>query len=217
MTCAALFDWDGTLLDSREVLLRAWHGATTEIVGRAFPATPAEEELVFTLPGSQLFGGLVDHDTARTATLVGAFQAAYARHGAHVRAFPGVAAMLRELRAAGVVTAVVTSKARERYVADAAHAGLNDLIELAVCAGDTAAHKPDPAPVRHALAALGVLAADAVMAGDTPVDIAAGRAAGTAVLGVAWGAGSTAVLVQAGATAVAADVPELTRLVLARP
>jgi HAD superfamily hydrolase (TIGR01509 family) len=179
-----------------------------------FPATPAEEELVFTLPGSQLFGGLVDDDPVRTAALVAAFQLAYERHGAQVRPFPAVARMLRELRAAGVAVAVVTSKARRRYTADAAHAGLDWLIDVAVCAQETAAHKPDPAPVRHALAALGVPAADAVMCGDTPVDVAAGLAAGTAVVGVAWGMGTAELLEQAGATAVAHDPRELTRLVL---
>ena len=41
MTNAALFDWDGTLLDSREALLGAWHIATPKVVGRRFPVTLA--------------------------------------------------------------------------------------------------------------------------------------------------------------------------------
>ena len=48
---AVLFDWDGTLLDSRSALLGAWHATTHEVLGRRRPSTAQEEELVFTLPG----------------------------------------------------------------------------------------------------------------------------------------------------------------------
>jgi phosphoglycolate phosphatase-like HAD superfamily hydrolase len=215
VTDAALFDWDGTLVDSREVLLGAWHEASAAVIGRRFPSTPDEEELVFTLPGTQLFPRVAG-DAAGGARLTRAFQDAYARNAHRVRAFDGVGAMLAELRDAGVSIGVVTSKARPRYESDAAHSGLAGLVDGAACQEDTAAHKPDPAPVLHALAVLGATASGSVMTGDTPVDIAAGAAAGTAVVGVAWGASGAQPLLDAGASGVAGHPRELVGLVLDR-
>ena len=42
---AVLFDWDGTLIDSRAALLAAWHESTEAVIGHRFPATAAEERL----------------------------------------------------------------------------------------------------------------------------------------------------------------------------
>jgi pyrophosphatase PpaX len=215
MAAAALFDWDGTLIDSRDALLAAWHASTSAVVGRKFPVTREEEELVFTLPGAELFPRVAG-DADRAAALSAAFQEAYAENAGLVRAFPGIREMLVELRAAGVAIGVATSKARKRFDRDGERAGLASLIDVAVCQGDTDAHKPDPAPVLRALEALGVSPGEAVMTGDTPVDLAAGVAAGTAVLGVAWGAGAPDALLGAGAAAVARDPQELTRMVLER-
>jgi pyrophosphatase PpaX len=86
-------------------------------------------------------------------------------------------------------------------------------VGVAVCQEDTAVHKPDPAPVLHALGALGAAPEKAVLAGDTPVDVAAGLAAGVACVGVAWGAADSRALLEAGATAVARDALELAEMI----
>lgn len=216
MTGAALFDWDGTLLDSREALLDAWHGATEEVLGRRFPDGPEDERLVFTLGGADLFPR-VGGDPETTRHLTATFQRHYEDTGAHVRAFPGVTDLLAALRRAGTRVAVITSKARRRFDLDARRIGVDGLVEVAVCAEDTAARKPDPAPVLHALEALGVAPGEAAMAGDTPVDVGAALAAGVRPVGVAWGAYDADELLAAGATAVAADAQELGRLLLAAP
>jgi HAD superfamily hydrolase (TIGR01662 family) len=211
MTSVVLFDWDGTLVDSRAALLRAWHVATEAALGRRFPADEHEEELVFTRPGKELFAQLAGD--AGPGALVDAFQAEYARSSAGVRAYDGVPEMLRTLRAQGILIGVVTSKARTRFATDARRAAIAELVDHAVCVEDTTAHKPDPAPVLHALTHFGVSAARAVMVGDTPVDIAAGLRAGTAVVGVGWGASGSDPLIAAGASAVARDAHELIGLV----
>jgi HAD superfamily hydrolase (TIGR01509 family) len=212
---AVLFDWDGTLLDSRAALLGAWHESTAEVLGRVFPATADEERMVFTLPGTQIWPGITHSDSQRE-TLIERFQQAYERTGELVRAFDGIPEALRRLRDAGIPTAVVTSKARRRLTLDARRSGLEDLIDVAVCSGDTDAAKPDPAPVLKAVELLGVTAGQALMAGDTFVDVEAGLRAGTAVVGVAWGASTEDELREAGARAVVRTPGELVALVLER-
>jgi len=207
---AALFDWDGTLLDSRAALLSAWRESTEAVLGRSYPATAEEEDIVFTLPGREIWPTLTDD----VDTLVASFQVAYDRSGERVRPFPGVLEMLEELRTAGVRTAVVTSKSRRRYAPDAVHAGLAGSIDIAICSEDVTATKPDPDPVLRALEKLGVAGSDALMAGDTPVDVAAALAAGTTAIGVGWGHFAAADLLAAGASAVAEDPSELVAMAL---
>ena len=211
---AALFDWDGTLIDSRAALLTAWRESTSRVLGRSYPATSAEEDLVFTRPGSQIWPQLASPGD-ELAALVARFQAAYEQSAAEVRAFPGVPEMLEGLRAGGVSIAVVTSKARCRFEPDALHAGVASLIDVSICAEDAEGAKPDPGPVLRALERLGAPGSLAIMIGDTRVDVAAGISAGTRTIGVAWGHAGEAELLAAGAEAVARDPGELSALVLA--
>jgi HAD superfamily hydrolase (TIGR01509 family) len=207
---AALFDWDGTLIDSRAALLSAWRESTEAVLGRSYPATAEEEDIVFTLPGREIWPTLTDD----VDSLAASFQVAYDRSGEQVRAFPGVLEMLEELRSAGVRTAVVTSKSRRRYAPDAVRAELAGSIDIAICAEDVTATKPDPDPVLRALEKLGVAGTDALMAGDTPVDVAAALAAGTTAIGVGWGHFASADLLAAGASAVAEEPGELVAMAL---
>ena len=212
-TEAVVFDWDGTLIDSRAALLAAWHESTEAVLGRRFPATEAEEREVFTLPGSAIWPRLAG-DARELEALAERFQQAYERAGDLVRAFPGIPEALAALREAGVAVGVVTSKARRRFALDAHGAGLEDAIDASVCDGDAPAAKPDPRPVRVALDRLGVSPAEAVMVGDTAVDITAGLRAGTGVVGVLWGASTEEELREAGAETLVARPGELTVIVL---
>jgi len=212
-TEAVVFDWDGTLIDSRAALLAAWHESTEAVLGRRFPATEAEEREVFTLPGSAIWPRLAG-DARELEALAERFQQAYERAGDLVSAFPGIPEALAALREAGVAVGVVTSKARRRFGLDAHGAGLEDAIDASVCDGDAPAAKPDPRPVRVALDRLGVSPAEAVMVGDTAVDITAGLRAGTGVVGVLWGASTEEELREAGAETLVARPGELTVIVL---
>jgi HAD superfamily hydrolase (TIGR01549 family) len=212
---AVLFDWDGTLLDSRTALLGAWHESTEAVIGRRFPATPAEEREVFTLPGSAIWPRLAE-DADQLQALIEQFQQAYERTGELVRAVPGSHQALVELREAGVATAVVTSKARRRFALDARRAALDGLIDVSVCDDDAPASKPDPRPLLAALERLGVGASSALMVGDTAVDVTAGLRAGTAVAGVLWGASTGDELRAAGADTLLAEPRELVALVARR-
>lgn len=210
---AALFDWDGTVSNSRRVLLEAWHRSTELVLGRRFPEGPLEENDVFTRPGAEIWAEIA-RDRHEAARLAGAFQDAYGEISHALRPFSGIPEVLARLRDAGVAVGIVTSKARERLIADAACLGIQRLIDVAVCAGEAAAAKPDPAPVLAALELVGIDPSRSAVVGDTVVDVTAGRAAGALAIGVAWGHGDRAELVNAGAAAVADEPWELIGLLL---
>jgi HAD superfamily hydrolase (TIGR01509 family) len=100
---------------------------------------------------------------------------------------PGARDLLVAVHAAGLRTALVTTTPRSiaEIVMRSIRADLGvDPFELSVCGDEVPARKPDPAPYRQAMAALGVEPGECVVIEDSQVGIASGLAAGVAVLGV---------------------------------
>lgn len=194
---AVLCDLDGTLADTLGGLvatanaLRAGHGLG--------PATPGQVRS-WVGDGAARFAARAltgQHDGALAegaqADALAAFHTLYAGHLLDdLRAFPGVAATLLALRAAGVRLACITNKPgpHARAVLDAlVPAGT---IECLITPDDGHGTKPHPGPLLAACAALGVAPEHAVMVGDSGVDVAAARAAGCGVITVRYGYGTTA-------------------------
>jgi HAD superfamily hydrolase (TIGR01509 family) len=208
-SAAALFDWDGTLVDSRQALLAAWHDVTRKHLGGRWPLEEDDVRLVLSRRGSEIFPRLSE-DPAVVQALERGFTPAYERHAAEgVRPFPGALELLADLRERDVAVGVVTSKARVRYVADADRARLGHLVTAVACAEDVARGKPDPQAVHQVLEALEVPADRAVVVGDTVVDVATGRSAGVRTIGVTWGSTGAGALVTAGADRVVTTFDEL--------
>ncbi|MEO9254209.1 MAG: HAD-IA family hydrolase, partial [Tepidiformaceae bacterium] len=101
--------------------------------------------------------------------------------------FEGSAAALEALRDAGLKLAAVTSRSRRTSLLTLERAGLASYFDAIVSAEDGGGLKPDPAPLRHALALLGRDTAGAAMVGDSPHDIAAGKALGLLTVGAIYG------------------------------
>ena len=100
---------------------------------------------------------------------------------------PGAADLLLAVRDAGLATALVTTTPRRiaEIVLTAIRDDLgSDPFDLTICGDEVPARKPHPAPYLMAMDALGVLPAECVVIEDSQAGIAAGLAAGTAVLGV---------------------------------
>jgi HAD superfamily hydrolase (TIGR01549 family) len=173
---AILFDWDGTLVDSRQTVVEAYRSATNEVLAVEYPATPAEEESVLT-GHSRVSLAEVAPDPEALERVLTALASAYLV-ATPALAFPGAAELLDELRGGGVAVGIVTSKIRGSFEHDAAALGLTDRIDAAIGGDDGYPPKPDPAPVLACLAALDIAPADALFVGDGPDDVTAGRAAG---------------------------------------
>ena len=211
-----LFDWDGTLVDTRAALLGAWHDVTEAVLGRRFPVTADEQRWAFGRRGAETFPELSD-DPAVVAALIAGFTSSYQRYASMVTPFPGVADLLARLRAAQCRIGVITSKTSDRFALDAARTELNAGWDTVVCAEDVVRGKPHPEPVVTALRRLGIRPTEAVLVGDSPADMAAAVAAGTRAIGVEWGFSSTAELLEAGASLTVHTCDELLAECLGRP
>ena len=180
-----LFDLDGTLIDSTELILTCFRHTFRTHLGAALP----DEKWIAGIgtPLIRQLRSLVDDEALvqRMAATYRAYQEA--RHDQLLREFPGVRDALATLRTEGHAVGVVTSKMRAPALHGLRSAGLTDLIDVLIDAESVANHKPHPEPVLKALESLGCPPAEAVFVGDSPHDVVAGRSAGVRTIAVLCG------------------------------
>jgi len=215
MLPAILFDLDGTLIDSLELILGSARHAFVGFSGRV----PTDEEWRADI-GRPLLTVLREYarDDAEADQLLQRFRAYQLEHHDRlIRPYEGIVETVKWLADAGHRMALVTSKAD--WLAEKAllHVGLDRLIPTVVGCDSCVRHKPHPEPVERALALLGVPAANALFVGDSPHDVESGRAAGVRTIGVTWGAFSREEMERAGADLVIDEVEELRRAVARFP
>jgi pyrophosphatase PpaX len=192
---AVLFDLDGTLLDTIELLLSSVRHAFRDRTGHV-PTTEAWIAGIGTPLATQM--RVYATDANDLAALVDDYRDYQrANHDRLTRAYDGVIDTVATLHARGHPMAIVTSKANDIATRSLAFVGLDRFIKVLVGYDSTTSHKPNPAPVAHALAALGVAPAEAVFVGDSPHDMLAGNAAGVTTVGALWGPFSRADLMTA--------------------
>ena len=183
---AVLFDLDGTLADTAPDLAAAVNRMRIE---QGHEPLPIERLRPFASAGARgllhaAYG--VKPDDADYAALRETFLEYYAeRICERTKLFPGIAELLRELRARGLAWGIVTNKATrftERIV------GELDLQPDCVACGDTTAHlKPHPASLLHAAEKLKLPPASCCYLGDDLRDMQAAHAAGMRAVAVDWG------------------------------
>ena len=180
-----LFDLDGTLIDSVRLILDSYHH-TLEVHG----LPPRTDEHWLAGLGTPLRVQFRDwsSDPEQLNAMVLTYREFNFRHHDHrITPYPGVVEMMRQLRAHGVRTGLVTSKNREGAWRGLRVAGLDETVDIVVGADDVQEPKPHPEPVLSALAALRAAPDEAVFVGDSVHDMASGRAAGVAIAAVLWG------------------------------
>ena len=208
----AVFDVDGTLVDSRAsiqaAMSRAFEGA-----GLAPPAYEATRRIVgLSLP--QAMASIApEADAALQARLVDGYRAAWgelhAAPGFHEPLYPGASDLLAHLAADGWRLAMATGKGRRGVDVVIRMHGWEGVFASTHCADDGPG-KPHPAMLHAALEAAGAAPADAVMIGDTAFDMAMARAADVRALGVGWGFHTEAEVRDGGADQLSRDFSDLT-------
>lgn len=198
-----LLDVDGTLLDTREFIYAAFEHT---IARHGLPVlTRAQMQPQMGLPLEHIYAWMSAEDVLPLVETHRTFQS---DNVALSIPFEGTAETLEALRNAGLKLAAVTSRSRRTSVLTLERAGLASCFDAIVSAEDGGGLKPDPAPLRHALAMLGRDTAGAAMVGDSPHDIAAGKALGLLTVGAIYGFHQTLV-VEAQPDRIIADISEL--------
>jgi phosphoglycolate phosphatase len=216
MVRLAVFDCDGTLIDSQVNILRAM-GQSFARHGLAPPPDHAIRRVVglSLVESMQMLLPDAEHDLhVRLAQdYKGAFQRLRADRTLDPEPlYAGIADLLNDLRDAGWLMGVATGKSDRGLALALAHHGLSDHF-ITLQTADRHPSKPHPSMLNAALAEAGVGATDAVIIGDTVFDMAMGANARVRAIGVDWGYHEADELREAGAIGVALDTDELRGLI----
>jgi phosphoglycolate phosphatase-like HAD superfamily hydrolase len=204
---AAIFDVDGTLVDSNDAHALAWVQAITES-GRRVEFSRVRP--LIGMGGDKLLPAVTGLaiDSPEGKAIAGRrrdiFQGDYLPHLKPTRGAQALLEWLRDERQ----KLLVASSAEEDELRQLLNvAGALKLIESATSSDDAERSKPDPDIVAAAIARAGVPAAQIIMVGDTPYDVEAARRAGIEIIGLRSGGWSGQELT--GAVAVYADPADL--------
>jgi|GEM_PF-225012 len=212
---AAIFDVDGTLLNSLEGYRLAASRAT-----RAHGYSVSLDHVRRALNSDQPFWDFIIPPGQRDdADLLAELRAATMRHWPAalqevVGVIPGCTDSLDRLRRSGIRLALVTGSGGESFPVLRA-AGLLDLFEVIVTGNDVRARKPDPEGIRLCLDKLGLAAKETVYVGDSCIDVAASHAAGALSVSVLTGAGDCATLCVAGTDRILTSMAQLPEVLTA--
>lgn len=180
-----LFDLDGTLIDSVELIRRCWRHTLDSFGLEGVPDSAFLSQMGRPLESVM---ELVAGGARRVAEMAACYRAFQVeRHDDFLALYDGVLTMVEALVQRGTTLAVVTSKPCGAARRGLEFAGLAPYFELVIGAESVQRHKPDPAPVLAALHALGAAPQEAAMIGDSPFDVRAGAAAGTRTAACLWG------------------------------
>ena len=187
---AVLFDMDGTLVETEQYWGEAMFELAARLGGRMSEAARAQTiGASMRVSMSVLHADLGLRRTEAELAVAGRWVEDRTAQlmAAGISWRPGAAELLREVRSAGLGAALVTTTPRRLadIVLGVIRADLGaDPFDVTVCGDEVPARKPDPAPYRQAMQALAVEPAECVVVEDSQAGIAAGLAAGCAVLGV---------------------------------
>ena len=212
MLRAAIFDFDGTLVDTTDLIYQSMRHASGEVLGREI-----SREILMANVGQPLPRQMELLSAEHAEALLDSYRLHNEEnHDALIREFPGVEETLGRLRAAGVGVAVVTSKRRFSVeMALKTFPGLGEVVDQWVTMEDTEEHKPRPEPLLKGLELLGdIPSEEAAYVGDSPFDVAAARAAGVTSVAVSWGAFTEEALREAGPDQLVPDVDSAVAVLL---
>lgn len=207
-----LFDLDGTLIDSVDLIVESYQYTCRE---HGLPIISREQVLArMGIPLRVILGEMVGDLAMMEACLASYREYNLAHHDEMVTAYPGVVDMVHALRDAGVRLGLVTSKLHAGARRGLRLIGLEDAMEVVIGADDVTNPKPDAEPVHKALEALGMPAIGCFFVGDSLHDMYCGKSAGVSTVGITWGPFDRAHLAVADPTHFCATPEELRSLVL---
>lgn len=179
---ALLFDFDGTLLNTNELIIQTFMTLFDEI----FPGQYKRDDIL------QFIGPSLDQTfqkltPGKEQEMIAKYREwNLAHHDELVEEYDGVVSTLEQLYALGLRLAIVSTKKRDSIERGLRVMGVQHLFEVKVGLEDVVHVKPDPEPILLAIEQLGVSKEEVIMIGDNSHDIEGGKNAGVKTAGVSW-------------------------------
>jgi pyrophosphatase PpaX len=182
-----LFDLDGTIIDSIELILRSYRH-TMELHRCNEPMPP--DDMWLAGLGTPLWAqfGQITADKEEIERMVQTYRTYnLTHHDALVKPYEGVVDEIRRLKDHRKKLGLVTSKLRDGAMRGLRISGLDQAFDIVLGCDDVTHSKPHPEPVLKAMDELGAKPAETVFVGDSRHDMEAGSAAGVKTAAVLWG------------------------------
>ncbi len=194
---AVLFDVDGTLIDTAELIADCLDRTCREHLKRTFPreayysliGRPAMAHMEV-LVGEPANGENADFLARMMVTAIDHYE----EHASEEQPFPAALDTLSRLSEVGIRLGLVTSKTRFELNPTLERVPLQRYAQVIITADMTTRPKPFPDPVYLALQTLQIPAEQVLFVGDAPYDLQSGRAAGVRTGAATWGPHPRAVL-----------------------
>jgi pyrophosphatase PpaX len=180
-----LFDLDGTLIDSINLILTCYRHTMRRHLSRVPP-----DHLWLAGIGTPLRKQLADFtdDAEEVEAMVTTYKEHHREHHDRLlEEYPGALEAVKTIKARGAKMGVVTSKMPWSTHRGLEICGFDGMFDVFVTAEDVTKHKPDPEPVLHAMELLESKPEQTIFVGDSPHDMASGRSAGVQTAAVLWG------------------------------
>lgn len=208
-----ILDFDGTIADTRPVILNTFHRTLDAI--NLPQHSDAEIAATIGLPLMEAFPVLEPMDKEHAAVCTETYRRIFDDVNAEIGVpmFPHVADTLRLLHERRLTLTIATSRGYKSAAEFIRSFKLDDIIRFIIAAEDVRHAKPDAEPVLKTLKHYNMKPEDAVVVGDTHFDILMGRNAGCTTIGVTYGNGSRESLTQAGADAVIDDFADIATVI----
>lgn len=178
-----LFDFDGTIMDTNNVILQSWQHTFRTVEGKERPV----EEILGT------FGEPLYVTMEKMLPQISAEEGAAIYRGFHydhftelISLFPGIIELMEELKKRGCKIGLVTSRLRHTTEIGLKKYDMEKYFDAIVTCDDTEKFKPDPEPALVALERLDSKPEETVMVGDSIYDIQCARGAGVKTVLVGW-------------------------------
>lgn len=206
---AILFDLDGTLLDTTDLILASFQFAAEKHLGRSV----SREEILPTF-GQPLIDALEKLAPGKGQELIVTYREHNLQyHDRMVKIFPGVKEVLTELKEKQIKLGIVTSKIRVTALRGLQLFNLDSYFDIIIAMEDTTIHKPNPEPVLLAMDRLGASAEHCLMVGDSPHDLVSAQKAGIDTAAVKWSNLPLQSLLEVGPTYVLDSMQDLLAIV----